>query len=107
NDAIERHRDGFEIRIENLESEIGRCHGPRNGDLDLSQILGSQRSGRHHHWTVALAHAAPATHQRVVVLQVRVGVEADGRYVKESLVLRAPVQGLDVAQGVVETIAGY
>ena len=59
------------------------------------------------HRAVALAHAAAARHQRVVVLQVGVGVEGDRRDVVEGLVDGLLVQRLDVGEGVGELQAGH
>ena len=58
------------------------------------------------HGAVALADAAAATHERVVVLEVGVGVEADGGDVVEGFIAGAAVEGFDVAEGVGEAIAG-
>ena len=58
------------------------------------------------HGAVALADAASATHQRVAALHIRIGVKADGGDVEERFVLGAAVQGLDVAKGVREPVAG-
>ena len=79
---------------------------PGTAILMRLQVLERQRLAGDDHGAVALAHAAAAAHQRVVLLQVRVGVEADGGYVEEGLALGAEVEGLDVAQRVREPVAG-
>jgi hypothetical protein len=105
-DLIEGDGLGADLGVEDFEREIGGGQGAGNGDFDAAQILGRQRLAGDDHGAVALADAAAATHQRVVLLQVRVGVEADGGDVEEGLVLGAAVEGLDVAQGVGEAVAG-
>ena len=58
------------------------------------------------HGAVALAHAAAATHQRVVLLHVGIGVKADGGDVVEGLFAGAAVEGLDIAKRMRKAIAG-
>ena len=79
---------------------------PGTAILMLPSSSGASGAGGDDHGAVALAHAAAAAHQRVVLLQVGVGVEADGGDVEESFVAGAAVEGLDVAQGVGEAVAG-
>ncbi len=97
---------GLDLGIEDLERQVGGGQGAGNGDLDVRQIVWRQRLAGDDHGAVALAHAAAAAHQRVVLLQVGVGVEADGGHVEEGLVQGAAVEGLDVAQGVGKAVAG-
>ena len=40
NDLVERHDLGFDVRIEDLERQVSRGQGARNGDLDPAQIVG-------------------------------------------------------------------
>src|SRR5208337_3961530 len=98
--------DGLDGGIEDFEGEIGGGERAGDGDFDAAQILGGERAGGDDHGTVALADAAAAAHQSVVVLEVGVGVEADGGDVVESVVAGAQVEGLDVGEGVSEAIAG-
>ena len=105
-DLIEGNGDGLKLRIEDFERQVGRGERAGDGDLDAAQLLGCQRLAGDDHGSVAFAHAAAAAHQRVVLLQVGVGVEADGGYVEEGLILGSQVEGLDVAQSVGEFVAG-
>jgi hypothetical protein len=105
-DAIEGDGDGFDGGVKDFEGEIGGGEGAGDGDFDAAQILGCERLGGDDHGAVALADAAAATHERVVFLQVGVGVEADGGDVVEGFFAGALVEGLDVAEGVGEAIAG-
>jgi hypothetical protein len=103
---IKGHGYRFNGRIEDFEREVGGGQGSGNGDLDAAQIAGRELAAGDDHGAVALADAAAAAHQRVVLLQIGIGVKADGRDVKESLVLGAAVEGFDVAKRVGKAIAG-
>ena len=58
------------------------------------------------HGAVAFADAAPAGHQGVIILHVRVSVEGDSGDVVKRFVDRQVVQCLDVLEGVIELEAG-
>ena len=104
-DAIEGDGDGLDGGIEDFEREIGGGEGAGDGDLDAAEVFRVEGLGGDDHGAVALADAAAAAHQRVVVLEVGIGVEADGGDVVKGFVAGADVEGLDVAEGVVEAIA--
>ena len=71
--------------------------GHRDGRAGAG-LDGVQRLAGHQQRTVAVADAAPARHERVLVGDVRVGVERDGRDLVPAL-LGLAVQGLDVGAG--------
>ena len=61
----------------------------------------------HNHRAVTIAHAASAGHQRVVVLNIRIGVERDGGDIVEAFAFpRFLIQSFDIAKGVREAQAG-
>src|ERR1035437_1062585 len=104
-DLVEGHGLGLDGRIEDFQGQIGGGEGAGDGDLDFAQVLEVERATGDDHGAVALTNAAAAAHQGVVLLQVGVGVEADGGDVEEGLLLGAAVEGLDVAEGVREPVA--
>ena len=67
-DLVKGNGLGLQFRIEDLERKIGGCHFAGNGNLDAAQIFQRQRPARDDHGAVALAHAAAAAHQRIVLL---------------------------------------
>ena len=71
------------------------------------QIVVRHGLQRNDHRPVALAHAAAAAHQRVVVLDVGIGVKADRRHIVERLFFGAAVQRLDIAQGMRELVSRH
>ena len=105
-DLVEGDGDGFDIGVEDFERQVGRGEGSGDGDLEFADLFGGQRLGGDDHGAVALSDAATAAHQGVRVLEVGVGVEADGGDVVEGLFAGAAVEGFDVAEGVVEAVAG-
>ena len=105
--SIERNGYRLNLRIKNLERQIRRGQRARNSHANAAQVVHVQHAAGDDHGTVALAHAAAATHQRVVLLQIRIGMKADGRHVVEGLFAGAAVQGLDVAERVGKAVAGH
>ena len=79
NDLVEGHDFGFNPGREKLQREIGRGQGPRDGDLFALDFALRKSLGGHDHGAVAVADAAAARQQSVVVLNVGIGVERDGR----------------------------
>ena len=104
--AIEWDGDGFNSRIEDFEREIGGGKDAGNGELDSDDILHGDPAIGDDHGAVALADASAAAHQRVVLLDVGVGVEADGLTIVEGLFARAAIESLYVAKRMAEVIAG-
>ncbi len=105
-DAIEGNGDGFDGRIEDFEREIGGREGTGNSNLDAAEILQGNPVAGDDHGTVPFADAAATAHQRVVLLDVGVSVEADGADIVEGLFACAAVEGLDIAKRVRKAIAG-
>jgi len=105
-DLVEGDHHGFDLRCEELEREVGGGEGAGDGDAGFFKLRHRQLAGGDDHGAVALADAAAAGHQGVVVLQVGVGMEADGGNVVEGLVDGAVVEGLDVGEGMGELVAG-
>ena len=106
NDAIEGNGDRLEGRIEDFEGEIGGSKGAGNGNFETTQIGRRNGAAGDDHGSVALSHAAAAAHERVVLLEIGVGVKADGGDVVKGFVLGALVEGLDIAESVGKAIAG-
>ncbi len=104
-DLVERNDGGFDLGSEELESEVGGGEGAGDGDAGLLELGDRELAGRDDHGAVALADAAAAGHQGVLVLEVGIGVEADGGDIVESLVDGAVVEGLDVGKGMRELVA--
>src|SRR6185437_9188973 len=82
NDVVERNRDGGDIRIEDLQREVGARKDAGNRHADMLQVVDGKLAPGNNHGAVALAHAATASHQQVIALHVRIGVKADGGYVE-------------------------
>ena len=104
-DLVEGDGDGLDGRRVDFEGEIGSGEGTGDGDFDAAEILGGEGLRGDNHGAVALADAAAATHERVVVLEVGVGVETDGGDVVEGFFAGALVEGFNVAESVGEAIA--
>ena len=80
--------------------------GAGDGDFDFAERAGGEREAGDDHGAVALADAAAAGHQGVVILDVGVGVEGDGCDVEELFGHGAAIEGLDIAEGMGKFIAG-
>ena len=107
NDLVERHDFGLDSRREKPQREIRG--GESSGDRDLLALdfaLGKSLRG-HNHGAVAIADAAAARQQSIVVLNIGIGVERDGGDVVNAVALpRLLVQRLNVAERVGEAQAG-
>ena len=105
-DLVEGDGDGLDLGSEELEGEVRRGEGAGDRDAGLPDVVEGELAGGDDHGAVALAHAAAAGHDGVVVLEIGVGVEGDGGDVVEGFVDGAVVEGLDVGEGVGELEAG-
>ncbi len=105
-DLVEGDDGGFDLRSEELEGEV--CGGERAGDGDarLLDLVEGLLAAGDDHGAVALANAAAAGHEGVLLLEVGVGVEGDRGDVVEGFVDGAVVERFDVRQGVGELVAG-
>ena len=75
NNLVKRHNCRFNFRGKKLQRQICRSHGARHGHLHVFELFQAKHSWRNHHGAILLAHAAAAGHQRIPVLDVRIGVE--------------------------------
>src|ERR1700729_940297 len=105
NDLVEGHRFGLNRGVEDFQCQKSGRQLTWNGDAEASQIGCGQRAIRDDHRPVAFAPTPSASHERVVLLNVGVGVKTDGSDVEEGLVLCLPIQSLDVRERVRKTIA--
>ena len=106
-DFVEGDGNGLELWIEDFECEVGGGEGAGDSYFDFAQVFRGDWLAGDDHGAVSLADAAAATHERVALLEVGIGVKADGGDVEEGFVLGAAVQGLDIAEGMSEAIAGH
>src|ERR1700689_3675101 len=60
---------------------------------------------RDNHGAVVFAHTAPASHQRIVFLNVGIGMKRDGGHVVKGLVHGLVVQGFNIAEGMSELVS--
>jgi hypothetical protein len=105
-DLVEGDDRGFDLGCKEFEGEVGGGKSTGNGDAGLFNLRQGELAAGDDHGTVALADAAAAGHEGVVILQVRVGVEGDRGDVVESFVDGAVVERFDVGEGVGELEAG-
>src|SRR5579859_3035626 len=77
NDLVEGNHGGLDIWREQLEREIRRGHGTGYGDGLFLYVIERERARGDHHGAVALAYAAAAGEQRILLLQVGIGVKRD------------------------------
>ncbi len=96
---IERHHYGLDLGRKQFQRQIGCGQRPGNGHLHPLQIFEPQRARRNHHGPVFLADTAAAGHQRVLVLNIRIGVEGNGAHIVKAFHGFA-VQGLDISERV-------
>ena len=106
NDVVEGHDFGGDVGREQLERQVGG--GQRSGHRDgaAADLIEGDVARGDDHRPVTLAHAAAARHQRILVLEIGIGVERDRRDVVEA-VHGFAVQGLDVAKRVSELHPGH
>ena len=107
NDLVEGHDFGFNPGREKPQREICRGQSSRDSNFfALDFALRKSLSG-HDHGAVAIADAAAAGQQSVIILDVGIGVERDGRDVINAVAFpRLLVQGLDVAKRMSEAQSG-
>ena len=100
-DPVEGHHPGAHLRREEPQGQEGRGEGAGHGHLEIGDAGGRKRLARHEQRPVAVADAAPAGHERVLVGHVGIGVEGNrGDLVPARA--RALVQGLDVHELVLD-----
>jgi len=105
-DLVEGNSDGLHVGAEELQGKIGRGESSGDGDACLLDLVVRELARRYHHGAVPLAHRTAACHQGVGLLQVGIGVEADGGDIVKGVVDGALVQRLDVGERVRELEAG-
>src|SRR5579864_5973471 len=106
NDLIKGHDFHFNPRSEKLQGEIRSCQLAGNSDALLLHVRSRESARGNDHRTIALADAAPARQQSIVILNIRISVERDSCYVVHAF-LRFAVKRLNVAECVRETQARY
>src|SRR5207302_10466310 len=106
NDLIEGHDFHFTPGREKLQGEIRSCQLAGNSDALLLHIRSRERARGNDHRTIALADAAPARQQSIVILNIGVSVERDSSYVVHAF-LRFPIKRLNVAERTRESQARY
>ena len=100
NNLIEGHDLGLNSRREKPQRKIGGRERAGDRNLLVFDFAWRKSLGRDNHGAVAIAHAAAAGHQRIVVLNIWIGVERNSGDVVHAVVLtRLLVQGLDVTEG--------
>ena len=81
-DLVERHDHRVDVRLVELERQVGGGEEPRDGDLAPAERrarVGRRRLARHQPRAVAVAHRGAGRQQGVPVRQVGVGVDRDRR----------------------------
>ena len=107
NDLVEGHDFGLNSGREKPQREICRGQSSRDSNLFALDFALRKSLGGHDHGAVAVADAAAARQQSVVILNVGIGVERDGRDVVNAVAFpRLLVQGLDVAKRMSEAQSG-
>ena len=101
NDLIEGNNFGFDAGSEQLQRQIGCGERARDRNALGLDFCRSERARGNDHGAVALAHAAAAAHQRVLVLHIGIRVKRNRADVVDALA-RLLVQRLDVAERVGE-----
>ena len=102
---VKRHFDVFEVRLQaHSERQVrrGQCAG--NGDHAIAKVGDFPSLSRHEHRSVAISHAGSAVAQHVLVVQVRIGMEAD-RCQFQFATERSAIQCFDVDHLVLEAKA--
>ena len=103
-DLVEGNDFRFHPWSKKLQREVRGSERSGDGDaLGLDFTCGKGARGDDH-GPVTLAYATAARHQRVLILDIRIGMERDRTDVINSLA-RLLIQGLDVAEGMSEAQA--
>ena len=66
-DLVERHDDGNEVGLEQLEREVCARHHPRDGDAFPSDVLARHRCFGDKHRSVAITHRGPMRQEGILV----------------------------------------
>ncbi len=97
-DLIKGHHHRFEVAGHvQLERKRRRRQCAGNRDPFADQIVGRVLLARNHHRTISVTHAGTRWQQRVLVGQLRISMDADGRDLKFALQSPA-VERFDVFQ---------
>src|SRR5215475_979695 len=67
-----------EFGVENSQRQKRAGQLSRNRNLQLRNVCRRRRMPRHHDWAVVIANRSAVRQQRILVVNVRVGVKADG-----------------------------
>ena len=86
-DLVKGDGDGLDLRSEELEREVGGGERAGDGDAQLLHLVQRQLLRGDDHGAIAVANRTATGHQGVVLLDVGVGVEADGGDVVELIVM--------------------
>ena len=78
-DLVEGHDDSLHVRLEQAEGQVGRGHQAGYGDGHTAHLGRRHRCPRHQPRSIALAHGCAVREQQVLVRDVSVGVDGDGR----------------------------
>ena len=98
-DLVEGHDNVFEVGLVESQRQVGGRQGARDGDAGAFDLGRTTRAGDDD-GPVLVAHAGAVRQQRVLVDQVRVGVERD-RCDFVTALERGAVQGLDIREDLV------
>ena len=105
NDLVEGNNFRRNVGGKQLEHQVRCRHGSRHRDLELLEFVQRNAASGDDHGAVAFANAAAGGHDRVLVLNIRIGVKGyRGDVVKA--VQGLAIQGLDIAKGVSELHVG-
>jgi hypothetical protein len=94
---------GLAFAERQLEREEGGGEDAGDGDRLALEFGQFHRVGGNDHGAVLVSHGRPAAHQRVLVGDVRIGVDRDGRDFELALAT-ARVERLDVLEDVLEPV---
>src|SRR5580700_3323579 len=84
-----------------MQSQISSSEGARNRDALFLDLALRKWPRRNNHGPIALAHAAAAGHQRVQILNIRIGMKRNGSDVIDAFA-RLLIQRFNIAKGVRE-----
>jgi hypothetical protein len=101
-DLVEGHHlVGKALAQQQAQGQEGRRQRAGHGDADAAQLLDGQRPACHHHGSVAIAHAAAAGQEGVLIEQQSIGMDADGGHLQFAA-QRPAIECLDVLQFMAE-----
>src|SRR5690348_16114879 len=87
-----------------LQRQESAGHLARDCDPATGYFVFSQRPLSHQHWPVSVSHAGPGWQQSVLLADISVSVDADGRNIQFTA-RGTLVEGLDVLENVLKLIA--